>query len=133
MNGVPRPASPSRSPGVRRERSAGDANALRALELLSRWNRAIRLQALFAGPCGCCAGDVQTAHLERQVLDHLYERHRSNAVLEALLRACKESSSGERGALGEMMRRVATERSAANATEHGRLLADFDELVQSLE
>jgi hypothetical protein len=133
MNSMPRPASPPRSPGVRREPCAGDANALRALGLLSRWNRAVRLQAMFAGPCGCCAGDVQTAHLERQVVDHLYERHRSNAVLEVLLRACKESSSEERGAVGEMMRRVASERSVANAIEHGRLLGDFDELVQSLE
>jgi len=118
---------------MRRTSCAGDVNALRAIGLLSRWNRAARLQAMFAGPCACCAGDLETAHMERQIIDHLYERHRSNAVIEALLRACREGASGERGAVGEMMRRVASESSPANAVEHGRLLTEFEDLVQALE
>jgi len=121
-----------RSAGTRPLPCPGQANALRAIGLLSRWNRAIRLQAMFMGPCACCAGDVQTAHMERQVVEHLYERHRSNPVLEELLGACR-GAPDERGAVGEMMRLIATERSAENAAQHGALLADFESVVQSLE
>ena len=121
----------------RRAPCAGDANALRAISLLSRWNRAARLRLMFGGSCACCVGDGQLAHLERQLVDYLYQRHRSIPALELLLRDCAPVNAGEPGAasspVSKMMRLIATERSEPSAADHAHLLSDLEEVIQSLE
>ena len=44
---------------------------------------------MFSGPCGCCAGDAQLIHLERQAIAALEERVGRDPALADLLARCR--------------------------------------------
>jgi hypothetical protein len=115
---------------------AGDAHAARALALLARWNRAANWHLMFAGPCSCCVGDAQLAHLENQAIAIMLERVAGQPALESLLVRCRDASIAEpTGArsLGRLMRAVVTERDPVVSGGHAILLDAFEAVLENLE
>jgi hypothetical protein len=115
---------------------AGDRHAARALALLGRWNRAANWHLMFAGPCACCVGDAQLAHLENQAIAILLERFAGDTRVEPLLLRCRaEALANPEGAraLGRLMRAVVTERDAAVSAGHPLLLDALEAVLGNLE
>jgi hypothetical protein len=126
------PPIPAPTASARRSR-AGEQHAARAIGLLSRWSRAAHWHLMFSGPCGCCAGDAQLIHLERQAIGVLEERVGRDPALASLLARCRSEDQGEARPLGQLMRSIATERDPARTAGHGALLDALEALLDSME
>ena len=114
---------------------AGDRNGLRAVLMLARWNRALRLQSLYFGGCVCCTGGLEGLHFERQAVAYLREKCVERPGLLRSLADAESHPSAEMEAapVARLMRLIATERDPQAAREHALLLDEFETLVQSLE
>ena len=126
-------SNPIQSTAPRRAERSGDRHAARAIALLGRWSRAAHWHLTYSGPCACCVGDAQRAHLERQAIGARLDQVGPQPGLAALLERCRASSTDDARPLGELMRAIATERDAEASAEHAILLTAFETLLDSME
>ncbi len=88
---------------------------------------------MFSGPCGCCAGDAQLIHLERQAIAALEERVGRDPALADLLARCRAPEKADARPLGQLMRAIAIERDPTRSAGHAILLDALEALLESME
>lgn len=83
------------------------ALAVRAMQLLGRWNRFVRGFHPFQAGCACCAdfGPQSVDDLELSLLCYLSERHPGN---EAVAAALRDGAGYKQGAEGSLIRLLQT-------------------------
>ena len=122
----------SRSNSLVEEPPAPPVVALRALDLLAQWRRAlgghVPLAGLGCAACGMGAASVAVGDFEVPILDYLHGRHGGDARLRALFVEAGYAE-GRSGQVSELLAALARSRDAGPAAMP--LLADLQRSIAS--